>query len=316
MNKTRKILKGCGKIKTRPSGMSNKNWEKLETKRTKAREYSMKAYYRKKGNTTIKLSNQPEILSGENTEPETRPRNTTSKKAPTPKAPTPKAPTPNNRTLKKSKYQSYNANNELNNNRSNSNTSKSVNTNNPKEHLECETTIYDMDLTPYFEQVKRNHPKFLKATVHGEACELWAIDNLHCRQCGSKNWKQMPRNHPGFDLSCMNCNTKCQIKSLATSNHIKTRKDRCEISGATYAAVSKCHKEFNIDYFLFDIDETEIKHIYYVNHQTICCKTDMKKRIVTKQENIKAGRNGREYCSFNLDTNLCEKIFPVMTIKQ
>ena len=179
----------------------------------------------------------------------------------------------------------------------------------------CISKTYDMDLAPYFEQIKKEHPRFLPATINGEACELWTYDNLSCRQCGVKNWQQMPRNYPGYDLSCKNCDTKYQIKSTK-KGHIKTRKNRCEISGATYAAVSQCHAKYDVDYYLFDIDENQIRNIYYLNNKNICCDTDLKRRKVTKQENIRAGRNGRNYCSFNLDSELCDKIYPFLTVKE
>ena len=195
------------------------------------------------------------------------------------------------------------------------NTIKTRNTLMNNIHDICISKTYDMNLGPYFEQIKREHPHFLPATINGEACELWTYDNLSCRQCGVKNWQQMPRNYPGYDLSCKNCDTKYQIKSTK-KGHIKTRKNRCEISGATYAAVSQCHAKYDVDYYLFDIDDTQIRNIYYLNNKNICFDTDLKRRKVTKQENIRAGRNGRNYCSFKLDSALCDKIYPFLTVKE
>jgi len=173
---------------------------------------------------------------------------------------------------------------------------------------------YDTDLRPYLEQVRREHPRLKPATIYGEACELWTETHLSCRQCGTKDWTKMPRNHPGYDLDCNNCHTKYQVKS-GKKPHIKTKKNRCQIEGATYAAVSKCHAEYNVDYYLFDRSDTHIKNIYYVRYQNICCEKDIRKRKVTKKENIRAGRNGRNYCRFDLGVDMCEKIFPYVTVK-
>lgn len=166
------------------------------------------------------------------------------------------------------------------------------------------------------ERAIKGLPVFKNATLYGEACEDWTFDNLQCRQCGVKNWTKMPRNHPGFDLSCNNCDTKYQIKG-AKRGHIKTRKNKCDILGATYNAVFQCSIKYNIDYYLFDynIKTNDIKNIYFVNHKKICCKKNLKTRMVHKTANKKAGRPPTAYCSYSLDSGLCEKVYPYITVK-
>ena len=116
---------------------------------------------------------------------------------------------------------------------------------------ETKSDEIDTDLRVYLDKIKKEHPMFKDATLYGEACEDWAADHLKCRQCGEHNWKKMPRNHPGFDLLCKNCETRYQIKGTKRG-HIQTRKGKCKIMGATYEAVSKCSKEGPLDYYLFD----------------------------------------------------------------
>lgn len=68
----------------------------------------------------------------------------------------------------------------------------------------------------------------------GKAGELDVIKKVPCPNCGEK-LMQLPRNNPLFDIQCISCMFRAQVKA-------STKKPKNEVSGSGWDIMNKVHK--------------------------------------------------------------------------